>query len=458
MKELLFSLNASNKGKSHEIFHGDNLSVLNDLLTRMRNNVKLIYLDPPFGTNLNYKSRFDFYKDDDKTINRIEQIEYNDTFSLNEYKEFVNLRIKKCYELLNSNGFLVFQCDPDYSHIIRVVIDKVFDYQNFRGEILVNVESRDYLPRRVREGKINHRHNSVLVYSKNKTTPLPELIIKNNIYRKSNWFSLMVSDYNENSFPIQGITPNGGFWKFKEEIVKQGINSYTDFIKSNCETIEEYSSITGNKNFIRFENNNFQYYHFKQKNRKSINESYWLNLNYRGFDTEYPTEKNRAFLKRLILWLTEKNDIVVDPFLGSGTTLIESDSLGRVCIGIDINIKSLNTSFSRFVSSKNTFPLKLKAELNNEILINYDINNNILSIIDIDFSFYELCVDYSMSWKQIVKSIILIDSGYNVVLNKLVEPKDFLQNENLTICIKATQKPTLLRVTTILEDAFFFKF
>ena len=64
--------------------------------------------------------------------------------------------------------------------------------------------------------------------------------------------------------------------------------------------------------------------------------------------TGYPTEKNINMLRRIIEASSNKGDIVLDCFAGSGTTLVAAEELGRQWIGVDIGDESIRTIEHRF--------------------------------------------------------------------------------------------------------------
>lgn len=63
--------------------------------------------------------------------------------------------------------------------------------------------------------------------------------------------------------------------------------------------------------------------------------------------TGYPTQKPEALLQRLITACTAPDDLVIDPYLGSGTTLAAAASLGRRGIGIDMNPEAIRLTRER---------------------------------------------------------------------------------------------------------------
>ena len=64
--------------------------------------------------------------------------------------------------------------------------------------------------------------------------------------------------------------------------------------------------------------------------------------------TGYPTEKNIDMLKRIIETSSRPNDLVLDCFAGSGTTLVAAEELGRQWIGVDIGDEAISTIIKRF--------------------------------------------------------------------------------------------------------------
>lgn len=66
-----------------------------------------------------------------------------------------------------------------------------------------------------------------------------------------------------------------------------------------------------------------------------------------GEKTPHPTQKPEELLRKIILASTNMGDIVIDPFLGSGTTAVVAEQLGRKWMGCDMNEEYLNWSIDR---------------------------------------------------------------------------------------------------------------
>ena len=94
-------------------YTGDNLQFLNKIKT---DSVDLIYFDPPYNTGRNF---FDF----------------DDRFkSIEDYLEFIKLRIKECSRCLKPGGNIIIHIEPRISHYFRIMCDGIFGSNNFKNE------------------------------------------------------------------------------------------------------------------------------------------------------------------------------------------------------------------------------------------------------------------------------------------------------------------------------------
>ena len=85
--------------------------------------------------------------------------------------------------------------------------------------------------------------------------------------------------------------------------------------------------------------------------------------------TGYPTEKNLDMLKRIILASSNENDLVIDCFAGSGTTLVAADELKRNWIGVDIGNEAIKVILNRFQNGTQT----LDEHINNKKEAKYEM-------------------------------------------------------------------------------------
>ena len=134
------------------LIQGNNLYAMNSLLERYQGKIKLIYIDPPYMTGLDFKTKDGSFA-------------YSDKFTLSEYLQFIYDRLILMRELLSEDGSIYVHVDYRTSAYIRLLMDEVFGAENFRNEIIWCYSSpsnaKDYFAR---------KHDVILFYSKSKNT------------------------------------------------------------------------------------------------------------------------------------------------------------------------------------------------------------------------------------------------------------------------------------------------
>jgi len=245
------------------------------------NSVDLIYLDPPFYTQRKHQS-----------INRnnTEAYEFDDTWnSLSDYLTMIKGCSVEFKRILKSTGSLFFHCDKNASHHIRVLLDEIFGEKNFQNEII-------WYYKRWSNGKkgLLNSHQSIYFYSK---TPHFK-------------FNKIYGEYSSTTNVDQIL----------QKRVRNEYNK-TVYAKSNNGDILN----NGEKKGVPL---------------GDVWEIPFLNPKARE-RTGYPTQKPILLLERIIKLVTDSNDVILDPFCGSGTTLVAAKLLNRKFIGIDKSKKAI---------------------------------------------------------------------------------------------------------------------
>ena len=120
----------------NKIFWGDNLQVLAHLLKEYRGKVDLIYIDPPFGTGVDYFKKIRLRGEEIKgQYNLFEEKQYANVFEIDYFLQFMYERLLLMRELLSDTGTIFIRFDYHFLHYIKVVADEVFGQDNFLNEI-----------------------------------------------------------------------------------------------------------------------------------------------------------------------------------------------------------------------------------------------------------------------------------------------------------------------------------
>lgn len=319
---------------SNSLYFGDNIDVLKHLIhsQKLNGKVKLIYIDPPYGTNSVFHSR------DNKNS-------YSDTLVGAKYLEFLRRRLILLQELLSNGGSIYLHLDNNMVFQAKLLLDEVFGAKNFRGFITRKKCSNKNSTRKT-YGNIS---DYILFYSKtDKYTwnravePWSEEKIKKEY---SNIDPITKRRFKKVPIHAPGIRngetgkewrgmlpPEGKHWQYTpaklEELDKNG---------------EIYWSANGNPRRKVF----------LDTSEGIPVQDIWLelqdSLNQNIKITGYPTEKNPDLLKRIIKSSSNENDIVLDCFAGSGTTLGVAKELNRNWVGIDNSYEAIDHIMKRFI-------------------------------------------------------------------------------------------------------------
>jgi site-specific DNA-methyltransferase (adenine-specific) len=256
--------------------------------------VDLIYLDPPFFTQKIQKLG---------TRDRSKEFRFSDLWkSTDVYAEFLLVRLKEFRRVLASTGSIFFHCDHNASHIVRLVLDEVFGRDMFRSEVIWHYRR----------------------WSNSQKVLLPS---HQNIY-----FYSKTTNYKFNQI-YEGYSPSTNI----DQILQK--RSRDEFGKAVYAKNENGSPISnGDKKGVPM-NDVWDIPFLNPKAKERVG---------------YPTQKPVVLLERIIQISTDKGDIVLDPFCGSGTTLVAASLLDRIGIGIDISPEAIEITTARLETPSKT--------------------------------------------------------------------------------------------------------
>ena len=322
---------------------GDNLQILktfykneDELIKgKVKGKVKLIYIDPPFGTGDEY--------DGNKG-----QSAYSARKKGADYVEFVRRRLILLHELLADDGVIFVRQGYNFCAYIKVVLDEVFGKGNFINEIIVNRGKQRFGGK----NKYSTATDTVFLYSKN-----PEYnfySFKRTRYSGEAKGTNMLMKGHRNPPERTFVDPDG-----KKVVLLPPPNQHWKFIQSKLDVMYEKGvmylakSQKGlNSGITKIENGKkipVDYVpSFKFDDDKTI-DSNWTDISGYAQTTEYPTENSEDLLNRVIQTGTKEGDLVLDCFGGSGTTAVVAEKLGRRWITCDIGKFAIYTTQKRLL-------------------------------------------------------------------------------------------------------------
>lgn len=313
------------------LIQGDNLEALKALLPFYRGQVKCIFIDPPYNT----KSAFEHYDDN---------LEHSQWLSM------MLPRLQLLRELLSEDGSIWVTIDDNEGHYLKVLMDEVFG----RGNFVANVFWEKKFSPQNDAFQISINHDHVLVYAKRSINWRPNLLPRSEKQAKNfknpdsdprgSWLSADYTcakskDERPNLYyairnPITGqeVWPSATrVWAFDRESTRR-----------NLEQNLLYWGTNGNNERPRLKK-------FPESVQQgTVPTTFWRNEEVGNnqeakkevltFDAETPfaTPKPERLIERVLTLATNPHDLILDSFLGSGTTAAVAHKMGRRWIGIEM--------------------------------------------------------------------------------------------------------------------------
>ncbi|MGO8902747.1 MAG: site-specific DNA-methyltransferase [Isosphaeraceae bacterium] len=318
----------------NRLYLGDNLGVLRALCDdpAVAGHVSLVYIDPPFATGASFESR-----DAEKA--------YDDGEMGAKFLEFLRQRLILLRELLSAQGSIYIHLDSKMAFPVKITMDEIFGPINFRNWITRKKSNRKNSTRK-QYGNIS---DFILFYSKTNdytfNRPCEEwtedwikqeyqcVDEKGRRYKKVPVHAPGVRNGETGKHWKGKLPPPGKHWQFQpatlDEMDARG---------------EIYWSPTGNPRR--------KLYHDQSEGIPV--QDIWMDFrdaHNQNIDvTGYPTEKNIDMLRRIVGASSNPGDLVLDCFMGSGTTLIAAEEMERRWIGVDSGITAMETTLKRLAN------------------------------------------------------------------------------------------------------------
>jgi len=323
---------------------GDNLPVLKTLMNNsdVQGKVRLVYIDPPFSTDQDFRSGSSRVSTISSSLE--DQIAYKDTLVGAEYLEFLRKRLIFLRKLLANDGSIYVHTDWKKGHYVKVLMDEIFGEEHFVNDIArIKCNPKNFA--RTAYGNIK---DMILFYSKTDHyvwNESKEALTEENMQRLFPKVGKDGRRYATIPLHAPGETrngPTGQLWKELKPPKGRHWRTHPDELtKLDEQGLIEWSS-TGNPRKKIYADEALR----NGKKRQDIWE--FKDSPY----PVYPTEKNADMLKVIIETSSNPDDIVLDCFAGSGTTLVSAEELGRRWIGIDNSLQAINATLKKLLSLK----------------------------------------------------------------------------------------------------------
>ncbi|MDT3252276.1 site-specific DNA-methyltransferase [Serratia sp. root2] len=325
IKELSYGVEKT----GNMLIHGDNLDVMSVLAKQAPESVRCVYLDPPYNNGESY-------------------LHYYDNMSHEEWLNAITLRLRLVKDVLKLNGSVWISIDDSELHYLKVAADKVFGRDNFVATII-------WERRTTRENRkaFSRNHEYLLVYAKNATLwtksrnslPLSEEAFER--YKNPDndprgvWQSISANVQDGHATPQQfykikspsgkvNIPPKGRCWIYSEKKMLDEIAANNIWFGKDGNGVPRIKKFLSDRKEGLVPETIWQ---AKTVGTTSDAKKHLLSLFKET--TIFDTPKPENLISRILHISTNPGDIVLDPYLGSGTTCAVAHKMNRKYIGIE---------------------------------------------------------------------------------------------------------------------------
>lgn len=366
---LLKKVKAHSVGENSQnlIIHGDNLEALKALMPYYQGKIKCIYIDPPYNTG-NEGWVYNDKVNSPKIKKWLGKVVGGDSEDLCRHDKWLCMmcpRLKLLRELLCDGGVIFISIDDNEHCNLKKIMDEIFGEDNFINTILISRNTSEQTEYR---HSLNEEKEFVVVYSKNTNFQFSKVgvpfdktglellnLIKNkgldSKYQsyfeelfdlrsmKNEWKSLYTGKEVRPSmqYDILGVKPFTKEnpirrWMWGKDRTLQAVENYKQFLKEypdgKDEQLQNYIEKTGIRDFVRKSKTNIIQYYKHGKEERLIGDN-WMDIRTSSGANDikflfkqkiFDNPKPLNLIKRIIEIATEKEDIILDSFAGSGTT------------------------------------------------------------------------------------------------------------------------------------------
>ncbi len=341
-------------GWRNKLIWGDNKYIMASLLSEFAGKINLIYIDPPFATGADFSINIKLGDLEwTKEASVIEEKAYRDTWGrgLDSYLQMMYDRLVLMRELLADNGSIYVHLDSRVCHYIKLILDEIFGKDNFRNEVTWR--------RQIVRGMKTHAEfmpfsaDYIFLYTKSKNAVW-------NTIEKETLISIEEADkkYRKDS---KGYFRTSDPGTYSDESLIKLHKEGRIYVTSGGKLIIKNGKVSITRGTIGVK------YYREQRGQsvveKSVADNIWDDIPGMGIVSseylDYPTQKPKALLDRIIKASSNEDDLVADFFCGSGTTGAVAEKLGRRWIMTDLSKFAIHVTRKRLLDIKECHPFEV---------------------------------------------------------------------------------------------------
>ena len=302
------------------LIKSENFQALNTILPKFRRKVQTIYIDPPF----NKEHDADYHY----------TVDYKDS----TWITMLENRIRLGRDLLSEKGSIFVRCDYNGNMYVRLLLNEIFGKENFRNELSVRRFKKNVMEKNIK--KLPEGLDTIYVYAKNYEHFSYVYPFKKKNQRRNGFWRHMDDSSGQGSpkifFGKELNPPEGKHWKYSQERINQLAEEGNLILQcKHCGYQHDKTRGLWKGCPVCGRDDPQPKYWVEDKDLEVL-DSNWSDIY--GYSTawNFQTENSEALLKRVIESTSKKGELILDFFLGSGTTTAVAHKLNRKWIGIEM--------------------------------------------------------------------------------------------------------------------------
>jgi len=353
----------------NKLILGDNLEILKTIDS---DTIDLIYLDPPFFSNRNYEV---IWGDEGEVRS------FQDRWSggIDHYIAWLKERIEQMHRILKPTGSLFLHCDYNAQAYIQVqILDRLFGKEKFKNKITwkradTHNDAKKQMP---------NVTDDIFYYSKSDNFTFNVQYTEHNPQTLKDWYQFLefsdstIRKMTKEEIDTQKVPANAR--RFNADNMAspnprpnlmyeyKGYNYPTKGWRYSLETMRELDE-KGLLFFPKEKTGRIMRKRFLDEQKGAVLGDFWNDISQvRAKSSEiigYPTQKPEKLLQRIIEIASNEGDIILDPFVGGGTTVAVADRLNRKWIGIDQSVQAVKVTELRLDKQRDLFSTPFTVQL-----------------------------------------------------------------------------------------------
>ena len=326
IENAALSNTAKDKNTENMLIHGDNLLALKALEQKFAGQVKCIYIDPPYNTGAAFEH-------------------YDDNLEHSIWLGLMRERLVILKNLLKEDGSIWISIDDDEGHYLKVLCDEIFGRNNFVNTV---VWEKKYSPQNDAKW-LSDSHDFILTYAKNKEIWHPNLLPRTEDmdarYKNYDndprgvWKTSDLSVKRATEKDIYPITtpsgkvvmpPLGRSWGVSKETFATLLKDNRIWFGKNGDAVPQL------KRFLTDVKQGVTAMTIWKYTEVGHNQDAKKEIKKLFEDSPFDTPKPERLIERIMILATDEGDLVLDSFLGSGTTAAVAHKMGRRYIGVEL--------------------------------------------------------------------------------------------------------------------------